>query len=334
MPAIPSSSEIAGRALQRGDQRSPSEQRTGGSRFEALARGTEGLLDQLSDLGTVLGDHAQGVSRQSGVLQRLDTFLSPGHILKHTDREPPRLDVEHGRNLARDAEEQVQSAGCTTSRSSAPDRAARGPRICWRGAGPACFCSIPSHPREKPCGGGITGRALALVADALPRPVPAVTIRSARFIDGSANDSAAVDLSGHAGMAALMVSDRTAFDGLLLDAACRAGAKLVAARAADVRRVARGFEIDTSDGQTLARADDRRRRRREQPGAAQADAPVCAPRVIDRNRLLRSRRHQRRDPSGVRGRSAWLHLVVPAAQSSGGRRLRTGGCRCLVGRVA
>jgi flavin-dependent dehydrogenase len=48
-----------------------------------------------------------------------------------------------------------------------------------------------------------------------------------------------------------MVSDRTAFDGLLLDAARRAGAELVAARAADVRRVARGFEIDTADGQTL-----------------------------------------------------------------------------------
>ena len=109
----------------------------------------------------------------------------------------------------------------------------------------------PSHPREKPCGGGITGRALALVADALSRPLPAVTIRCARFIDGSANDSAAVDLSGHAGTAALMVSDRTAFDGLLLDAARRAGAELVAARAADVRRVARGFEIDMADGQTL-----------------------------------------------------------------------------------
>jgi geranylgeranyl reductase family protein len=109
----------------------------------------------------------------------------------------------------------------------------------------------PSHPREKPCGGGITGRALALVADALPRPLPAVTIRSARFIDGSANDSVAVRLSGDAGTASLMVSDRTAFDGLLMDAACRAGAELVAARAAEVRRVARGFEVDTADGQTL-----------------------------------------------------------------------------------
>ena len=109
----------------------------------------------------------------------------------------------------------------------------------------------PSHPREKPCGGGITGRALALVAAAVPRPLPAVTIRSARFIDGAANESAAVRLSGPAGTAALMVSDRTAFDGLLLDAARRAGAELVAARVADVRRVAGGFEVDTADRHTL-----------------------------------------------------------------------------------
>src|SRR5260370_2208164 len=39
-----------------------------------------------------------------------------------------------------------------------------------------------SHPREKPCGGGVTGRALALVADAVdPAAFPRTVIRSARF---------------------------------------------------------------------------------------------------------------------------------------------------------
>src|SRR6478672_3108275 len=39
-----------------------------------------------------------------------------------------------------------------------------------------------SHPREKPCGGGVTGRALALVADAIaPTAFPQTAIRSARF---------------------------------------------------------------------------------------------------------------------------------------------------------
>src|SRR5204862_7896986 len=72
----------------------------------------------------------------------------------------------------------------------------------------------PSHPREKPCGGGITGRALALVAHALPRPLPAVAIRRARFLDAATGRSAAVDLTSHD---ALVVSGRAAFDRLLVD---------------------------------------------------------------------------------------------------------------------
>ena len=111
----------------------------------------------------------------------------------------------------------------------------------------------PSHPREKPCGGGITGRALALVAQALPQPLPAVVVRRARFLE-SGGHSAAVDLSNAGGTKALVVSSRAAFDGLLLNAAITAGAELSRARAIDVRRAARGFEIDTADGRT-ERAD-------------------------------------------------------------------------------
>jgi flavin-dependent dehydrogenase len=52
-----------------------------------------------------------------------------------------------------------------------------------------------SHPREKPCGGGVTGRALALVADALAETsLPASTIRRARFLDSAAGRSAVVPL--------------------------------------------------------------------------------------------------------------------------------------------
>src|SRR5436309_164471 len=54
----------------------------------------------------------------------------------------------------------------------------------------------PSHPREKPCGGGVTGRALALVAGAIAETsMPASTIRRARFLDTAAGRSAAVTLS-------------------------------------------------------------------------------------------------------------------------------------------
>src|ERR1700681_2663939 len=50
----------------------------------------------------------------------------------------------------------------------------------------------PSHPREKPCGGGVTGRALSLVADGMGSQLPAVGIRSARFVDSTEGVSAAV----------------------------------------------------------------------------------------------------------------------------------------------
>src|ERR1051326_9209912 len=40
----------------------------------------------------------------------------------------------------------------------------------------------PSHPREKACGGGVTGRALALVGDALGSDsFPRTIVRAARF---------------------------------------------------------------------------------------------------------------------------------------------------------
>ncbi len=52
----------------------------------------------------------------------------------------------------------------------------------------------PSHPREKPCGGGLTGRALALVAQALDGSLPAVEVRSARFVDSRTGRSARIPL--------------------------------------------------------------------------------------------------------------------------------------------
>ena len=46
-----------------------------------------------------------------------------------------------------------------------------------------------SHPREKPCGGGVTGRALALVGDAVDLAVlPRTVIRAARFTQGRSSE--------------------------------------------------------------------------------------------------------------------------------------------------
>ncbi|HEY7286351.1 MAG TPA: geranylgeranyl reductase family protein [Vicinamibacterales bacterium] len=87
-----------------------------------------------------------------------------------------------------------------------------------------------SHPREKPCGGGVTGRALALVREALNGSIDHAThIRSARFTSTDGR-KAVVPL----GDRALEVTDRTRFDRALLDAAIQAGATLVAERVVDV----------------------------------------------------------------------------------------------------
>jgi len=104
----------------------------------------------------------------------------------------------------------------------------------------------PSHPREKPCGGGITGRALALIRDAIPEGrLPAVRIRAARFVESKNDTYADVDLAGDS--TALVVASRTEFDGALVAAAERAGASVRATRITDICRTSSGFELTTAD---------------------------------------------------------------------------------------
>ena len=109
----------------------------------------------------------------------------------------------------------------------------------------------PSHPREKPCGGGVTGRALALLGDAVrPDHLPSVRIRSAQFVDSTEGNKADVPLPTDA--TALLVSSRTDFDGLLVAAARRAGADWLARRVTDVSRRGSGFELALSDGSRVS----------------------------------------------------------------------------------
>lgn len=94
----------------------------------------------------------------------------------------------------------------------------------------------PAHPREKPCGGGVTGRALSLVRDALaPGELPGQPVRAARFID-PATRPAVVPLEdrGLSEGSSLVVVDRRSFDAALLRAATAAGAEHVASRVTDV----------------------------------------------------------------------------------------------------
>src|SRR5437588_4142239 len=94
----------------------------------------------------------------------------------------------------------------------------------------------PSHPREKPCGGGVTGRALALVSAVLRgRELPATIIRSVRLLDSVRGTGArtALGLPSPDGTPDLLVASRAAFDSALLAAARDAGAEALPSRVTD-----------------------------------------------------------------------------------------------------
>jgi geranylgeranyl reductase family protein len=109
-----------------------------------------------------------------------------------------------------------------------------------------------SHPREKPCGGGVTGRALALVRSAVScAELDAVSIDGGVFQDPR-TDPARVSLDASTSTdASLVVVRRRTFDGALLRAAREAGAELHDERVLDaavdggsarVRTAARAYE--------------------------------------------------------------------------------------------
>ncbi len=100
-----------------------------------------------------------------------------------------------------------------------------------------------SHPREKPCGGGVTGRALDLVRDAIdPLDLGAVPIETAAFEHGAGRISMSL------AQGRLVVVSRRRFDGALLAAACRAGAHLIPARVTDVTAHRDGWVVATREG--------------------------------------------------------------------------------------
>lgn len=90
-----------------------------------------------------------------------------------------------------------------------------------------------SHPREKPCGGGVTGRALELVDGALAAAdLEGVEIARATFEDGARR--ATIPIAG--GTRGLAVVSRRVFDGALRQSAAAAGATLIEDRATGIVR--------------------------------------------------------------------------------------------------
>jgi geranylgeranyl reductase family protein len=112
-------------------------------------------------------------------------------------------------------------------------------KVCVVGAGPAGSMTAlefarkgarvtifdPSHPREKPCGGGLTGKSLALLPEGPKHdPLPARRVQSCRF-DTARGLMIELDLGEPVGIVA-----RADFDAWLLRRATEAGATHVADR--------------------------------------------------------------------------------------------------------
>ncbi len=102
-----------------------------------------------------------------------------------------------------------------------------GSLFAWRLAGDGALPVLfdPSHPREKPCGGGLTGKALDLLPAAPPSdPLPARRFEACRFESG---DGEWVDVALASPVA---VAARRELDAWLLRRAVEAGARHIAER--------------------------------------------------------------------------------------------------------
>jgi geranylgeranyl reductase family protein len=109
----------------------------------------------------------------------------------------------------------------------------------------------PSHPREKPCGGGLTGRALEMIAPALARPLGSVEILGATF--SYRNRTSPVGLTGDgSAYPPLVVVARRELDERLLAAAITAGADHKPIRVTGVRRHGARWIVETRHGQETA----------------------------------------------------------------------------------
>jgi geranylgeranyl reductase family protein len=129
-----------------------------------------------------------------------------------------------------------------------------GSRLAWRLArgGARVALADASHPREKPCGGGVTGRALGLVADQIDLArLSGVAVARARFIHEDRIGEVALEHAGLSARSALVIASRTTFDRLLLDGAVAAGAAHVPWRVRDVVVEREGCEVALAGGRTL-----------------------------------------------------------------------------------
>jgi geranylgeranyl reductase family protein len=108
-----------------------------------------------------------------------------------------------------------------------------------------------SHPREKPCGGGVTGRALELIGASVEGLSEGVPIESATFAYRGRLQMLPLAADGRP--LRLAVVSRRTFDAQLLSRAERAGATVLRTRAIDLARNGTGWTTRTRDGVVQSR---------------------------------------------------------------------------------
>jgi geranylgeranyl reductase family protein len=111
----------------------------------------------------------------------------------------------------------------------------------------------PSHPREKPCGGGLTGRALALIADIIDVSAHSPVVIKAASMEEAADPHTHAEIAlidrGTTSESSLIVLSRAVFDRALVDAAVGAGARLIHEKAMHLSRRGSAMLVRTSDGE-------------------------------------------------------------------------------------
>jgi geranylgeranyl reductase family protein len=122
--------------------------------------------------------------------------------------------------------------------------------VCLARAGASVTVFDPSHPREKPCGGGLTGRALSLVSDVIDvGSLPAVVVKSATVESPDQTAHVALIDRGPTADSSLLVVSRAVFDRALADAALAAGARLIPEKVVDVAACRASMIVTTDRGE-------------------------------------------------------------------------------------
>ena len=312
---------------------------------EPLARRAERLLDQRRGLGRRPSRESSATpAANPACFSAVESLLRPRDILKHADGEPS------GRRLQPWACNVSRGCGCAQCESrrvecNRDESTVSTMDVAIVGAGPAgaraayvlararrarddlrrvaSAREAVRRRRHRPRAGA--RRRRASTRRRFPRrshPLGAVHRRRRR---GARRPSRSTIAASSAG-SALVVASRAR----LRRARCstrRSGPAptLVASRVADVAVDADGVRRSTT-------ADGARHRAAFVIGADGANSLVrrrvaraVPPRsAVDRDRLLRARRHERRDRHRAGRRSARLHLVVSAARPPGDRHLRAG----------